>query len=340
MNRLFWRIFFAFWSVIIVAALLGGLLSALIMREKLADTRFETLSRVLPALAAEAQSALRAGGETGLADWLASRQQDSPGMLLVLRADGSELLGRPLPPWFQRRLQRGGAGPPGLTGRPPPAVTLQGPAGQRYRLVLLPPRPPRGGLFAAPPSRALFLLLLLAGSVVACYLLARYLVRPVLALRAAGRRIAAGDLAARLDPRSLARRDEIGALARDFNRMAERIQRLVEGQQQLLRDVSHELRSPLARMELAVGLLERQGAQATPDTLERVRCEVRRLDELIGRLLAYSRLLGGGEAQRTAVPLAELARAAVADADYEAQAAGRCVQLDLRAEPVIDGDAR
>jgi two-component system sensor histidine kinase CpxA len=113
------------------------------------------------------------------------------------------------------------------------------------------------------------------------YILARHLTRPILELRAAAERLGSGDLTARV---STERRDELGDLARGFNRMADRVQHAVTAQQQLVQDVSHELRSPLSRLGVAIEL-----ARQDPAQLDRVAREAGRLNELVGELLALSR---------------------------------------------------
>ena len=127
--------------------------------------------------------------------------------------------------------------------------------------------------------------LLVSGTV--CYLLTRYLTGPILRLRAAAGRLAKGDLTARaMDMKP--RRDEIGDLVRDFNFMAGRIEELVTSQRQLLSDISHELRSPLARVNATLGVArQRLGQNALFDRMER---DTESLNDMISRLLTMARL--------------------------------------------------
>ena len=92
-----------------------------------------------------------------------------------------------------------------------------------------------------------------------CYFLAGYITRPVLKLRAALRSFGEGDLSQRVGPSIGRRRDELGELARDFDKMAERIATLLGAQRRLLQDISHELRSPLARQRVALELARQRG---------------------------------------------------------------------------------
>ena len=126
-------------------------------------------------------------------------------------------------------------------------------------------------------------------SAIVCFLLARYLSDPVRHLRAATRSIADGDLRVRVSSLMGTRRDELAMLAFDFDAMAERLRALLESQRQLLRDVSHELRSPLARLQIALGLARRPNANLEQE-FDRIEQETQRLDELIGEILSLSRL--------------------------------------------------
>ncbi|GIZ13519.1 HAMP domain-containing sensor histidine kinase [Pseudomonas sp. NCCP-436] len=87
-----------------------------------------------------------------------------------------------------------------------------------------------------------------------------------------------------------ARQDELGLLAKDFNRMGERLQGLIASQRQLLRDVSHELRSPLARLRIALALAERAEHDERGRLWPRLKQECDRLEELISEILALARL--------------------------------------------------
>jgi two-component system, OmpR family, sensor histidine kinase CpxA len=164
---------------------------------------------------------------------------------------------------------------------------------------------------------------------VVCYVLARQMARPLERLRTAIRRFAAGELDQRVSPELGRRRDEIGQLARDFDAMAERIALLLSSQQRLLRDISHELRSPLARQQIAIGLLrERITDEKSAATIDRIELEAERLDDLIAELLTLARLDNDSEHDTTSsFDLAELVRSVVADANFEATRRNRRVQL-------------
>jgi two-component system, OmpR family, sensor histidine kinase CpxA len=163
--------------------------------------------------------------------------------------------------------------------------------------------------------------------------LARYLSSPVPPLRLATRRLSGGDLGARVEGGVVQRRDEIGELARDFNAMAERIEVLVGSQQRLLRDVSHELRSPLARLVVALELARSKAGEAATRSLDRIEREAARLDELIGQLLLLERLEAEGNDQAASeFEVGALVDEVVADAVFEAAVDGSDVRFDAKAE--------
>ena len=163
-----------------------------------------------------------------------------------------------------------------------------------------------------------------------CYGLARYLAAPVGRIRKAAQNLSAGDLSARVEPNHVPRgHDEIAHLARDFDQMAERMQRLVTAQNRLLGNVSHELRSPLARMSLALELARRGDEAKKQNAIERIGREAVRLDVLIGELLTLSRLENGlrAETLNNEVDIAAVVCGVEADAEFESQNAGRGVKV-------------
>lgn len=154
-----------------------------------------------------------------------------------------------------------------------------------------------------------------------CFWMARYLTSPVVKLRQASQQLAEGDLSARAGEAIGSRRGELADLVRDFDRMAERIQSLVDSQNQLLSDVSHELRSPLARLSVAIGVARRRAGADTIPALDRIELEAERLNDLISRVLMLCRLEVGEEAVHQAgeIDITHLLNEIVTDANFEAQ---------------------
>ena len=197
--------------------------------------------------------------------------------------------------------------------------------GDKYIYVAHIPRPPFQPSFQTLGLR-LLVVLVIGG--IFCYWLSRYLTTPLLKLRTTTNELAEGNLGARVSTKLAKRRDEVGQLGRDFNSMAERLESMVKAQQRLLGDISHELRSPLARLGVALGLArQRSGADAN-GALDRIERESDNLNEMISQLLTLTRLESGTDGRkRTKVDLAALVREVADDADFEARSVNRAVQV-------------
>ena len=191
--------------------------------------------------------------------------------------------------------------------------------------------PPRRGLPPVVPT--LTTLLASLGTALA---LAWYVAKPIRGLRTAFESAAGGDLDVRVGPAMGGRDDELADLGRDFDRMADRLQNSMNGQRRLLHDVSHEMRSPLARLQAAAGLFRLKYGQEP--AIERVEEEIVRIDRLVGDLLKLSRL-EAGELAGTAEPvdMQELVRGVVTDANFEAQSTGRIVTWNHESPGIVTG---
>lgn len=199
------------------------------------------------------------------------------------------------------------------------------PKGQRYIYVAHIPRPPFQPTFQTLGLR-LLVVLVIGG--IFCYWLARYLTTPLLKLRTTTNELAGGNLGARVSTQLSRRRDEVGQLGRDFNAMAGRLESMVKAQQRLLGDISHELRSPLARLGVALGLARQRSGPEANSALDRIERESDSLNEMISQLLTLTRLESGTDGRkRTAVDLAALVREVAEDADFEARSLNRSVQV-------------
>lgn len=206
--------------------------------------------------------------------------------------------------------------------RPPPMEFDQG--GPPHR----PPPPndkrPGGPLPIFPMIAALIASLLCAAGV------AWYFAKPIRHLRNAFATAAEGNLDTRVGSAMGGRRDELADLGQDFDRMAERLQALMAAQKRLLHDVSHEMRSPLARLQAAIGLARQQPGRLE-DTLARIEREGERMNGLIGELLTLSRLEAGVSGPLEKLDLGELLAEIVEDARFEG--AAEQVGVDFTAGP-------
>lgn len=343
MTRLYWRIFFSFWMVIILTVVITVAVNTIAFRDEMVNTRFSALSKSLGNLSQQAQQALDAGGEAELRRWLQQYQAGQPAAtLLIVGPGGEELLRRPLPVMpdrMRRQIQRMEEGRETFRrARPPRVQRLEAANGQAYRMLVPGFRPRLGEWFMRPEARALFPLILVLLSGGACLLLARYLTKPIRAFRNAGQSIAAGDLDARVGPSIAMRKDEFGELATDFDRMADRIQGLLDSQQQLLRDVSHELRSPLARLQAAVGLIRQKNANEADANLDRIEQEAENLNEMIGQILSMARLEAGTGIEPQAVDLDALVGQIVEDARYEGESHQKSIAFEPGQACIVEID--
>lgn len=223
---------------------------------------------------------------------------------------------------------------PRKASRWPSHVAKHLPLGEGEPVVLVAELRPHLG---RPP--VMFLALLVTSGTL-CFLVARSLTRPIRVLQNATRELAAGNLSVRVGPAVTGRRDELAALARDFDEMAARIETVRTAEQRLLRDVSHELRSPLARLHVALGLARNAANDATAPSLDRIEREGNRLNAIIGQLLAITRSENPDAAPATEpVRLDELLREVVADAAYEAKPRDVGVTFTADAGCLVKGDA-
>ena len=211
--------------------------------------------------------------------------------------------------------------------------------GDRYVLLVRWERPRPIAIFGEAPLRYLRFLGLLLAALILCYALARYLSSPIGKIREATHRLADGDLTTRVAERVGRRGDELAKLARDFDVMAERIGSLITSQQRLTRDVSHELRSPLARLGVALEIAKQKTNGAAAQQLDRIENESQRLNEMISRILMLSKLESGStDIERELIDLKDIVSDVAGDADFEAKAKGKNVELSMGSDCWVLGN--
>jgi len=214
-----------------------------------------------------------------------------------------------------------------------------GPSGRHYMFVVRFRQQPPPGLRPPPfPPLRIALMILTAGLV--CYLLALYLTSPLKKLKSAVQSFAQGNLDARVSPRMGGRRDELADLGREFDVMAERIAALISAQKRLLADISHELRSPLARLTVALELARKNSNGSAASALDRIEQESERVNKLVGQLLALTRLESGAERISPEVqPLEDLVQQVVDDASFEAKPQDKEVKIAQLERCRVQGSA-
>ena len=211
------------------------------------------------------------------------------------------------------------------------AQQIVGDSGRKYTILVIIERPPVVGLVGDLDYRTLVgVLVIYAVGTFSCFWFARHIAGPIVKLSEAAGQIADGSLDTRSTQSIRLRRDEIGRLGASFDRMAERIESLVHGQQRLFGDVSHELRSPLARLSVAEGLLRQCPPEERAEYLDRIALEVDHIDRLIGQLLTLARIDSRADSSRTeTLELSSLIQEVAVDGNFEAQAKSCAVKVDL-----------
>jgi two-component system sensor histidine kinase CpxA len=335
---LFWKIFVSFMVAMTITSVGAIYVAYRIISQPTSQTEFEGREQIILAVS----EALARGGERGLKTWLRENPRPARGIvLLVTNERGDELLGRAMPRELRALLRtrttfRRSERPPNF--RPmqlTPSVT--GPDGEVYDLSFERAPVTLFGILVWPGTRVAVLSIAIVAAAVMSLLLARYLSSPIVRLQRASRSLAAGALDTRVGAPSTRRGDEVGTLARDFDAMAERIQALVTAKETLLRDVSHELRSPLARIRMALALAERRAGAESQADLARIERETERLDALVGQVMTLTRLRTTDAPRQDIVRLDLVLGEVVDDARFEYPDAR--VELSATSEVSLRGDA-
>ena len=316
MRSLFAKIFLSFWIALALFLLIAVFVTWIFRVQGEAG-----IEAAQNKIFNDAIYAYEHGGQDSLRSYLENVRNNQRIRAILLNDRGEDATGRPLPEWVKRNDRE----PPKLPGAfwgIVPAFnvwrqSMNAASGHHYVMIAI---QPNDGPFGprAVTWRAILIGIISSGLV--CYLLAIYLSAPVVRLRAATQKLAAGNLSARAGDGKSRRGDEIAQLVTDFDTMAERLEKLVNAQARLLNDISHELRSPLARINVALALARQRSGPEAEAFLDRMDLESNRLNELVERLLTIARLDSGSEnAQKESVNLGDLIIEIAEDADFEAQ---------------------
>jgi len=353
---LFLRIFLLFW---IAMALIAGASIAITYTNAAREYEQQEFQR-RPAVTIQASEALSQGGVRGLHDWLAANRNVVPDRdLFIVGPDGGDILGRRLSEPALRRLEfvlrdawsgpdpHPQAGPP--LGPPPGSAPLNfrpsrqapqivGADGTWYTLLIVPRRPSVFGALSRPGIPLAVLAVALAVSTFASWWLARHLSAPIRRLQAGARAVATESLDLRVSAGLDRRNDELAVLARDFDAMADQLKANRSARTRLLRDISHELRSPLARMRVALGLARQMPAD-NGRHLDRLESEIERLDRMIGQVLQLARLRSEDASHaKELVTIDDVIEDIVADAAFEGAARGCRIEVQGKANACVSGN--
>jgi signal transduction histidine kinase len=276
----------------------------------------------------EARQAYETGGRAGLSVLLAKLQRIAQVQVVFTDGQGTDLVtGQARPDLMRRPARSRWRLPFPFTTRP--SIIARQDTSKQYWLFLIDQR--RNLTFFFLQSQHLWIIGLVT---LLCYAFAYHLTSPVRRLRAVLDRFGQGDLSARA---AINRKDELGELATSFNQMADRIQTLLAAERRLLLDISHELRSPLARLGVAVELA--RSGEDRDHMLDRIQKEADRLNELVAELLQVTRVEGDPSMQkREEVPLDELLADIVYDSLLEAKSKDCTLLLKAPVAVSLHGD--
>ena len=306
--RLFWKIWLGFWATFLLLSY--GLWLYWSVQPDPTAIDWDAPRAAGTVLIASAANALEEGGVAGLKRQIAAWPQIE-----------------------QKRLSlRSGPGPCSPTGKRELAIPVSS-GGTGYCLRYATPALPKDDSEAIMPPD--FLVATALAGLAFSAGLAWYLTKPIYQLRKGFDRLADGDFGVRLGPAMGRRRDEIADLAGDFDRMAEGLAELVAARDRLLHDVSHELRSPLARMRLASGLLRRDPARFET-SLDRIDHEADHLDQIVGELLTLARFESGAERSEEYFEVVEILNIVLSDVKFEATSQNVRIETDFRIEASED----
>jgi two-component system sensor histidine kinase CpxA len=277
------------------------------------------------------------GGKDRLAEYLQEIEDASFLQSTLLDPEGRDIVGRGVPPGAEKVLAKARA-----TGETQfhigllwTGAAVDGRPDGNYILVakvIIPYRFLLGGMLEMTVLQ--WILPALAGALL-CLFLARHLASPIRTLQSVAGRIADGDFSVRASPAMGSRKDELADLARDFDKMADRIQSLLRKQLELLGDISHELRSPLTRLGVSLELVRR----GKTDAVERMQADLDRLDILIGQILTLTRLQTRGDPKtETPVNLRSILESVAEDARFEVEEAGKSVVISRAEDCWLKGD--
>jgi two-component system sensor histidine kinase CpxA len=339
MPRLFVKIFLCFWATVVVTGI-SLVLAFLLQPANIPSKWHAGLADTTRFFGTAAVRAFERDGAPAAVGYIHALSEDAHIHGCIFDASGNALAGESCAELsgLAARLVHGDSSAQDMRrGLTRIAVFVAGPDGRTFiyasELLAGP-----GAAFGMSPE----VVLLRAGvafivSGLVCYFLTRYLTTPILRLRAVAQLISAGQLGMRAEAKLESRRDEFGDLALDFNLMASKTESLISSQRQLMYDVSHELRSPLARMNVALDLLHRRVGEDS--ALRRMETDLQRLNELITRLLTVAKLDAANALQsHVRVNLTDLVLSIAADAEFEAQEKGNRVVVVPESDLVVFGD--
>jgi signal transduction histidine kinase len=339
MNSLFLKVFLWFWLA--MALVIGALfLTTELTRQRQQYPPFTGMDKAMGAFARLAATTYEREGRDGIVNLFGDSEGDPNITFYLFDERGAELSGKSPAPAIQETARRAAATGGITRGSPGPGMFVAHPVTTESggRFVLVDSRGPHGFFSDHPVAQALRVLAVLLTAGLLCYLLTRYIVSPVIKLRAVTGQVARGDLSARVSPLLGKRRDELAELGHDFDAMAARVETLVRAQHRLIGDISHELRSPLTRLGVALELARQRTGPEAASMLDRIGREAESINEMIGQLLTLSRIESSAdELKKSRIELDAVVREVTDDADFEARSRNRSARATVCKPCVMTG---
>jgi two-component system sensor histidine kinase CpxA len=338
MHSLFLRIFVLFW---LAMALIVG--ASIATTFTIAAREYESPEvQRRPNAAMQASEVLDRGGIVALKSWLqANKNSIGDRDLFIIGPDGRDILGRRIPDIAARRLEAVNRDPGTPLGNYRPsraAPQIVAADGSLYTVLFSPRRPSIFGALSLPAISLTILAIALVVSAITSWWLAQHLSAPIRRIQEGARALASENLDIRVSDGLEGRKDELAVLARDFDAMADQLRANRAATTQLLRDISHELRSPLARMRVALGLARQPPADMTRQ-LDRLEREIERLDSMISQVLKLARLHGAdARIGKESFELDEVIEEVVRDANFEGAVKHCTVNVQGTAKAAILGN--
>ena len=322
------------WFLATTAVALTGITVTTALTFRASESRQSPFSMILNLQLEDAKRAYESGGAPALANVLSRYGNVTDSEVIFTDADGKDLLTGQIRADLKKRMTQGRRRPPmfpSLSGSNRQPIIARSDAGKNYWLFLTDARRGNTSLFWFLQPQQLWIVAMV---VLLCYGFAYHLTSPVKRLQQTVDRFGRGDLVARAETN---RRDELGQLARTFNQMGDRIQTLLTAERRLLQDISHELRSPLARLGVAIELA--RSGDNTDSAFDRIQREAERLNSLVGELLQVTRAEGDPSKQRlNPVRIDETTAALVYDCEIEATAKDCRLTLKSHQQATVLGD--
>lgn len=324
-HSIFWKIFLSFWAAMLLISQVMTFAIGLLWENSRID---EHKKAIRQHKAETALSIYESGGDKALNKWLQKPRHHKQNNFFLADANNNttDVLGRLLPskPWANVQLLNG--------------------SNNNYKYIsinksndLSPEQLSPQGWQLPPKIQAIAIFLSIFVTGIISYALAKNITSPIRQLQQATRKISSGNLTVRVSSIIGNRKDELGELSSDFDRMAEQIEELIITQQRMMQDVSHELRSPLTRLQIALELARKVTGKTATIEHDRIENEANRLEDLISQIMSLVRMEHHQKTlHKENISLANMLNQIIIDANFEAKLDDKSVKLTVQTDSCIN----